>query len=394
MGKRLLWFAICALLLGGCAPKPTPSSVITVSPAWTTTSVAPATYTPITIETTVRPAPASELPTAVTTGRTPVPPVIATVQSTLQPVPVVTATFLGTTPTKVLPASTATSFRMPTGGTVSAGTPSATPSPIPSNQRFTDCDVVTDIPPEECQVLVVFYNRYQGEYWQHHDGWLSTNTPCAWYGVTCTAGHVTALVMHENNLLGPLPPELAKLSHLEILDLSFNLLVSGSIPYELSQLKELHTLDLSFNFLHGEIPYQLGRLSKLRILNLRDNQLEGSIPPELGLLTELRTLNLRDNLLSGDIPVELTDLSNLEILNLQGDKLTGSLPSEIGKLAHLRQLRVNFTALSGELPADLRNLKLEVFSFAGTDLCEPADAIFQQWLVSIPTVERTRKCGG
>jgi Leucine-rich repeat (LRR) protein len=250
-------------------------------------------------------------------------------------------------------------------------TPTSTPSPSPQAKTgpFTTCDAVHDIPAEECQALVAFYKDSSGQIWVQQDGWLSTDVPCTWLGVSCTAGHVTGLELIGNGLSGP-------------------------IPLAVTRLPSLETLNLTLNALMGEIPYQLERLTNLHTLRLRDNRLEGSIPPELGRLSQLRILNLDTNRLSGDIPVELTDLSNLEVLVLANNDLTGGLPPELGKLAHLRLLSVGGnTALSGELPTTLTHLKLEAFGFSNTKLCEPSDAAFQQWLTSIATLARTTKCG-
>ena len=79
-------------------------------------------------------------------------------------------------------------------------------------------------------------------------------------------------------------------------------------------LVALTYLSLSPNQLTGPIPPELGRLSNLTDLNLWGNQLTGPIPPELGHLSNLAYLNLWGNQLTEDIPPELGRLSNLRLL--------------------------------------------------------------------------------
>jgi hypothetical protein len=125
-------------------------------------------------------------------------------------------------------------------------------------------------------------------------------------------------------------------------------------------------------------------------LNLRENQLGGNIPSELGHLSDLETLRLDFNQLSGNIPPELGRLSKLQMLSLNHNQLSGGVPPELGNLSDLQELFINHNQLSGSLPLELSNLSdLEYFTFNDTDLCEPAEAAFQEWLAGIRRLKRT-----
>jgi hypothetical protein len=101
------------------------------------------------------------------------------------------------------------------------------------------CNDVSEIPMAECRALVSLYDRTRGRTWQHQDNWLETNTPCDWYGVTCTANHVSGLELANNSLSGLLPGLLGDLEHLRTLDLASNRL-RGPLPQALNRLDLQH----------------------------------------------------------------------------------------------------------------------------------------------------------
>ena len=217
------------------------------------------------------------------------------------------------------------------------------------------CDSVSEIPQEECEAMVALYENTDGANWSNNSGWLDTSTPCNWYGVTCSAGHVTRLNLYDNQLRGSIPPELGDLTNLTLLFLHHNQL-SGSIPPELGNLANLQSLYLSSNQLSGNIPVQLGGLGNLQVLHLGYNQLSSSIPPGLGDLANLQNLFLQENQLSDSIPPKLGDLSNLTSLLLGGNQLSDGIPPELGSLTDLRTLSLGSNQLSGSIPPELGNL--------------------------------------
>lgn len=226
----------------------------------------------------------------------------------------------------------------------------------PLADPFTNCATQTQIPETECNALVTLYTDTGGANWYDHTGWLQTDTPCNWYGVTCAEGtNVTSLSMIQNNLSGSIPAQLGNLTKLTTLELGKGSL-TGSIPSELGSLSNLTMLALYSNNLSGPIPSGLGSLLDLTTLALGSNDLSGPIPAELANLTSLTTLELYGNQLSGPLPTVLTSLTNLTDLNLSNNDFTGSIPSSYSNLTNLTNLNLSNNALSGNIPTWLGSL--------------------------------------
>ena len=168
------------------------------------------------------------------------------------------------------------------------------------------------------------------------------------------------------------------------------------VPPELGNLFRLQWLLLYDNDLQGPIPPELGNLSSLHLqrLYLHENQLEGPIPPALGNLAGLERLHLYRNHLTGPIPPQLGKLSILQQLLLDGNELSGPVSAELAALTRLTELRLsNNAALEGPLPVGLTALdRLEEFLAEGTGLCAPSDPDLQTWLRGIGN-RRIAPCG-
>ena len=101
--------------------------------------------------------------------------------------------------------------------------------------------------PGDREALVALFDRTGGEAWFNTWGWKTDSPLSRWHGVaTDSTGRVTGLDLggrFGNNLVGPLPGEIGRLSELVRLDLSGNEL-SGRLPDRISDLTKLQDLRL------------------------------------------------------------------------------------------------------------------------------------------------------
>ena len=252
-------------------------------------------------------------------------------------------------------------------------------------------------PHRDRQALEAFYNSTGGPNWTNQENWLTDAALWEWYGVSATPdGKVTGLFLEvNNNLNGPIPPEIGKLEDLEILQIASKydrdyrdawrnyydakmegrdilpLLaevkgnrIIGPLPQELFTLKKLRILSLKTTGLTGQLPAELAKLESLETLVLEDNLFEGRIPPEFQSFQSLTELNLSSNLLSEEIPPELGSMKQLLILNLSANQLSGTIPQELGNLPALTDdnnevlgtIALGNNQLTGQIPPSLGNL--------------------------------------
>lgn len=79
-------------------------------------------------------------------------------------------------------------------------------------------------------------------------------------------------------------------------------------------------LNISQNNIDGALPSQIQKLTNLEVLNASDNLMTG-VPAEIGQLTKLRIIDFSNNKLTG-LPQELGNLQNLEVLDLRGNDVS------------------------------------------------------------------------
>ncbi|KAL4188369.1 hypothetical protein AMTRI_Chr08g159730 [Amborella trichopoda] len=177
------------------------------------------------------------------------------------------------------------------------------------------------------------------------------------------------LLVSNTNFSGPLPDSIGNLGSLIQLELN-NCSFNGSIPVTLSNIADLLSLDLSFNQLSGGIP-SLGS-QRIQEIDLSHNLLTGSIPTSLGKLRNLTRLNLKNNQLIGSIPSSLFTLPSLKVLDLSENGLDTSVPDFQAPQSKLETLDLSENGLNGEIPGSifsLSNLKVLILSsnkFNGT----------------------------
>jgi Leucine-rich repeat (LRR) protein len=188
-------------------------------------------------------------------------------------------------------------------------------------------DVATSIPQAQCDALVALYNSTAGAGWETSTGWLTATDPCTWHGVWCGVGGVEELNFYDNDLAGPLPPEIGNLVDLVDLKLWVNQITE--VPPEIGNLTSLRTLWLSNNAFVG-VPAEIWSLTELQQLELAYSGIS-SLPPEIGDLTHLQYLDVSGNDLIA-LPSELTTLSELRSLDLSYNEIA-ALPPGFGGLA-------------------------------------------------------------
>ncbi|XP_030972528.1 probable LRR receptor-like serine/threonine-protein kinase At1g07650 isoform X2 [Quercus lobata] len=166
--------------------------------------------------------------------------------------------------------------------------------------------------------------------------------------------HVVQIFLRAQGLAGILPPALAKLHHLKIIDLNANYL-SGNIPQEWASM-QLEYLSISTNNLSGPIPTYLGNITTLKIMSIESNQFSGFVPPELGNLVNLEYLILSANNLIGKLPVTLSNLNKLTEFRISSNYFTGRIPDIFGTWKQLQKLEIQASGLEGPIPPSISAL--------------------------------------
>ncbi|CAF1709782.1 unnamed protein product [Brassica napus] len=160
------------------------------------------------------------------------------------------------------------------------------------------------------------------------------------------------------SLSGKLPPELAKLQHLQKINLCRNYL-SGSIPMEWASMPNLTSISFCANRLSGPLPPGLQNFKSLKFLGVEANQFSGPIPDELGNMINLTGLELASNQFTGSLPSSLARLVNLEKFRISENNFSGTIPEYIGNWSRLTRLDLQASGLKGPFPdavARLENL--------------------------------------
>lgn len=226
------------------------------------------------------------------------------------------------------------------------------------------------------QALLAFYLETNGGAWTNRSGWNYPgnvgDSPCGWFGVSCTDGRVTELNMPSNNLNGTITTNISNLKKLKVLSIGQNSSLWGEIPASIGELSQLERIELISNPLSGFLPSSLENLSKLQTLYIADSKIGGTIPAFIGNLPLLERLVLTSNNLTGSIPAQLANPSNLMTIILSNNLLIGTIPVEFGGLARLKWLVLSSNQLTGQIPDELGNLsQLEILNLYENKLSGP-----------------------
>ncbi|CAN1120335.1 Receptor-like protein 56 [Linum perenne] len=174
------------------------------------------------------------------------------------------------------------------------------------------------------------------------------------------------ILIHDNNFQGQIPPGMCKLEHLRLIDFSNNLLSGPILPCIKTRAHWTRQEgDDEIGFLDAATPaiepmeittkafpysYQGRNLLLMSGINLANNNFNGEIPEEFGNLTTIKLLNLSCNDLTGSIPSTFSSLKQMESLDLSYNNLTGSIPPTLVDLNSLAVFSVAYNNLSGKTP--------------------------------------------
>ena len=221
------------------------------------------------------------------------------------------------------------------------------------------------------QALEMLYETAHGGRWRQNARWLSVHHVCHWQGVECLDGEITSIDLGGNRVAGVLPPELASLTKLRVLNIDESHL-SGTLPTQLGLLLDLETILLATNpSLSGTLPHSLAKLTKLRTLDVSGSALSGSISGSaLRSCGWLQRLQLDHTRLSGSVPTQVGHLTRVQSVFVHESRhLSGTLPTQLGALTALKDgMSFAHTRISGTIPSQLgRASRLRALWLTHTD---------------------------
>ena len=131
--------------------------------------------------------------------------------------------------------------------------------------------------------------------------WLSSQSRCGWYGVTCNEnGFVQGIDLAKNELSGKLPPEIGLFQPRS--DYQRKLQVAGNETEDVAIVTMgLTHFDISENFVRSTIPTEIEHLTNMEEFYINSNQLTGPIPSGIFQWQNLSSANFSGNNLQGDV---------------------------------------------------------------------------------------------
>ncbi|KAJ0561399.1 putative protein kinase RLK-Pelle-LRR-III family [Helianthus annuus] len=219
----------------------------------------------------------------------------------------------------------------------------------------------------------------------------SNGCPLDWYGITCSSGHVTALMLDDLGLVGNFSfAFITGLTMLRNLSISGNRF-DGTITNDTANiLKQLKYLDLHSNNFSGNVMDLLSHLGGVVYVDLSSNAFTGTLDLGLGsdeFVSAIEYLNVSHNSLGGDLFSHdgMPFFDNLEAFDASHNQLVGTVPS-FNFMVSLRILRLGNNRLSGSLPEALlqeTSMVLSELDLSLNELKGPVDSISSTTLRSL-----------
>ena len=229
------------------------------------------------------------------------------------------------------------------------------------------------------------------------------------------------ITLSNNQLTGPLPPEIGNIPNLEVLFLHENEGLTGLLPRSLTKLRAMLNLNVQGTGLCPPLDRTFQSWAEGVGVFLIDRSCTPTKTDRLALEQLFAEMNgdgwasaegwgtdraLRDwhgvsvsggsvselalsgNGLAGAVSVALGSLTWLRSVDVSDNRLAGSLPSDLASLVRLGALNVSGNEnLTGRLPFALTLLRsLDSLLFDGTGLCAPPSTTFQSWLAAVDNV--------
>ncbi|MCB9137800.1 MAG: fibronectin type III domain-containing protein [Caldilineaceae bacterium] len=165
---------------------------------------------------------------------------------------------------------------------------------------------------------------------------------------------LSVVLLHHNQISGPLPDWLSKIENLETLYLNNNQF-TGELPSWLCD-GNYTSLSLMGNLFSGEIPECISQLSQLEVLTLggspqNPSRLGGPLPETFSALESLESLTIVHADINDTLD-EIAGLPNLTALALQSNNFQGAI-STFANAANLCLLNLYDNYLIGEIPSSL-----------------------------------------
>mmetsp|Transcript_5212 Transcript_5212/g.6066 ORF Transcript_5212/g.6066 Transcript_5212/m.6066 type:complete len:679 (+) Transcript_5212:49-2085(+) len=243
----------------------------------------------------------------------------------------------------------------------------------------------------ERYALSVFYYSTNGPSWVNQFRFHTNSLPtCQWFqnvpltngdnvpfGASCnSAGRVSSIEFFNYRLMGTIPTEIALLSELKTLLLQNNN-IRGPLPSEMQRLTNLEYFDcLDCQELSGTIPHWIEKWTSLRAFGLTGNQFVGSIPTNIAKLSKLSELALDDNFLTGDLNI-LNAVKSLRSVYMERNAFTGYIDAMfLDDLENLMRFDISDNDLSGTVPVHLLSkATMQIMDIHDNSITEMVDSI-------------------